>query len=203
MRRVLGAALALAMLAIVVTGSQVRQGAYVAPAAVVRVSWSARPERVETCRRLDDAEYAKLPAHMRRRVVCEGTTARYQLEVRRDGAILVTDTVRGGGLRHDRELYVYREIQVPAGPSRVAVRFVRLDSSATADELLRADTTGGQDLANRSAREDAERERRRAEAIPALLAIDTSVVMAPRSVLLVTYGETARKLILQGDVHPR
>ncbi len=201
-RRVLAAALALGVVGIVVAASHVQLAAFPETSAMVRVSWSARPERVETCRRLNDEEYAKLPAHMRRRVECEGTTARYELRVLRDSVLLAVDTVRGGGLRHDRELYVYREIAVPAGPAHIAVRFVRLDSSRAADALLRADTSEAAareaaGLRDRAAREDEERERRRAEAVPPRLTLDTALTLAPRTAVLVTYGDAARRLALR------
>ena len=51
----------------------------------VRLSWSARPERVETCRRLTDAELADRPAHMRLRLECTGRFARYRLAVLTNG----------------------------------------------------------------------------------------------------------------------
>lgn len=220
-RRMLAAATALVVVAIVVAASHVRLGVFPDAGAMVRVSWSARPERVETCRRLSDEEYARLPVHMRRRVECEGATARYELRVLRDSVLLAVDTVRGGGLRHDRELYVYREIAVPAGPARIAVRFVRLDSSLAADALLRADTSSeagrggaavsgregaivpggaGAIVPDRAAREDEERERRRAEAVPPLLVLDTVITMAPRTVVLVTYGDVARRLTLRAGL---
>lgn len=196
-RRAVALLLAVAVVVLIVAASHVRMGAFPVPYAMVRVSWSARPERVETCRRLGDEEYARLPAHMRRRVVCEGSTARYELRVLRNSAVLAVDTVRGGGLRHDRELYVFREIAVPPGLARLQVQFVRLDSSRTADEHLRADTAGGDSLWNRAAREDEERERRRAQAVPPRLVLDTVVTLAPRAVVLVTYGDAVRHLRLR------
>lgn len=195
MTRILAIVLAGAAVALTVAGSQARLDVYTDPSAMIRASWSARPERIETCRRLTDEEYAKLPAHMRQRVECEGTTARYRLEVLRDGVVLAVDTVRGGGLRHDRELYALREIPVPGGRARVTVRFVRLDSSTAGREAVRADTSASTNPASRAAREDAERERRRAEAIPPLLTFDTTVTLRPRTVFLITYSEGDRRLV--------
>jgi hypothetical protein len=43
--------------------------------ALLRLSWSGRPERIERCRELTDAELAERPAHMRRRLECEGRSA--------------------------------------------------------------------------------------------------------------------------------
>ena len=183
--KAIGVMLALLALAATVAGSHVRLSAFARTDAMVRVAWSARPERVETCRRVSDEELARLAAHMRRRVVCEGTTARYRLEVIRDEVPISTDTVRGGGMRHDRELYVFHEMAVAPGKSRVLVRFVRLDSSTTGDD---EDDHG-------ASRESDERRRRRAEAIPPVLAIDSVVTLAPRTVLLVMYDEQRRRLV--------
>lgn len=215
--RVVGALVAIGALATIVAGTNVNLAGSPGTAVMLRVAWSARPERVEICTRVSDEELAKLPAHMRRRVVCEGTTARYRLEVSRDGVVLDTLTVRGGGMRHDREVYVSRELAVAPGAARYSVRFVRIDSSATVNDddqrphvdstLERqgadsarqrqgADTNRTPALADRSAREDDERRRRIAQAIPPILAIDTTVTLAPRTVLLVTYDERQRRLVI-------
>jgi hypothetical protein len=67
---------------------------------------------------------------MRQRVVCEGTTASYRFEVRREGEIIATATVRGGGMRHDRQLYIFRELSIPSGRSTLEVSMTRIDSTA-------------------------------------------------------------------------
>jgi hypothetical protein len=170
-----------------------------APDALVRLSWGARPERIETCRARSDEELSKVSPQMRQRVVCEGTTARYQLEVLRDGAPIASDVVRGGGLRHDRELYVFREIPVPAGRSTFAVRFVRIDSLPVARDLERGaggagDTTPGAISPERARREADELRRRREQAVPPTLMLDTTVTLGAREVLLVTYNSDDRRL---------
>ena len=198
LRRTIAVAVALATLATIVAGSHWRLSGFADTGAIVRVAWSARPERVELCRRLSDAEMEKLPVHMRQRLECEGTTARYRLEVTRDGAVVDTGTIRGGGLRHDREVYVSREIIVAPGSARLTVHFVRLDSStgpAAAADTAKATDTNRPVLADRSVREDEERRRRRAEAIPPVLSLDTVVTLASRSVILVTYDPLLRRLV--------
>jgi hypothetical protein len=211
--RIAGTGVGLLAIAGILAGSHGRLGGFERDDAIVRVAWSARPERIERCRRLSDEEMDKLPAHMRQRLECEGTTARYRLEVSRDGVLLDTATIRGGGLRHDREVYVSREVPVPPGSARVSVRFVRIDSSTATgedepgpgpdveprprnvpDTSKRADTTAGV-LADRSIRETDERRRRRAEAIPPVLSLDTVVTLASRSVILVTYDPLLRRLV--------
>lgn len=204
-RLLVGAAFGVAAAVATVAGSHTTLTGMASDAAVIRLSWSARPERVETCRRVSDEALAKLPAHMRRRVICEGTTARYALSIERDSLRIGDAVVRGGGLRHDRELYVARDFEVAPGRTRIVVRFTRLDSSAVADEADRpghpADSVtvpAAQGApADRSAREAEERMRRRAEAIPPALVIDTTVFLEPRRVLLFTYDEIARRLVVR------
>lgn len=205
--RVAGAAVIIATVAVIVAGSHGRIRAFPSSDAMVRVSWSARPERIERCVRVSAEELEQTPVHMRREIVCEGTTARYRLEVDRDGQLVDSVTVQGGGLQHDREVYVSREISVPAAESRLTVRFVRVDSSVTSGGVAPADspaappTTASSDsteagaLAERGVRESQELERRRAEAIPAVLVLDTTVTLAERSVILVTYDPLLRRLV--------
>jgi len=166
--------------------------------ALMRLSWGARPERIETCRTQTDEELAKVNPQMRQRVVCEGTTARYQLEVRRDGSPIASGMVRGGGLRHDRELYVFREIRVPAGRSTLSVRFVRVDSVPEGPKARErpdsGDTLRGVIAPERAQRETDERRRRREEAVPPMLTLDTTVTLAAHEVLLVTYDPEERRL---------
>lgn len=192
---------AAAALTAIVTASRGRLTAFPRNDAMVRVAWSARPSRVEICQRVSDEALAKLPEHMRRRLVCEGTTARYQLDVAVNTVRIGLDTVRGGGLRHDRELYVLREIAVIPGPTRVSVQFVQLDSStadASDDRTDAAVDSSARPAARPAARfggEADERRRQRAQAVPAQLALDTVLTMAPRTVVLITYDELQRKLV--------
>lgn len=166
--------------------------------AMLRLAWSARPERIEQCRRQSDEELAQLPAHMRLRVVCEGTSARYRLEVLRDGKLVVDDTVRGGGVRHDRPLYLLRELRLPPGSSRLEIRFSRIDHPSLVGDTT-AVTPGFDSVGalppGRERREEEERERRRREVVPARLVFASTVRLGPREVLLVTYNPARRALI--------
>lgn len=188
---VLAAASALALGAL----SRVPSSATPDGRARLRVAFSARPERVEQCRTLSAEELANVPVHMRQSQVCEGTTVRYRLEVLRDGRLLDSATLRGGGLRHDRQLYALRELPVASGPATVEVRLTRLgpggrpDTAASALALV--ETTGALD---RRQREADERRRRAADEVPAVLVLRESVTLAPREVLLVTYDQGARRL---------
>ena len=96
-----------------------------AGAAELRLSWSARPERIEVCRTLSVEELAALPAHMRRAVECEGRSATYDLQVTVDGAELEQMLVQGSGLRSDRPIFFLRSYRVEPGTRRIAVTLAR------------------------------------------------------------------------------
>ena len=197
-----GVAVALLVTPAIVAGSHVSFGG-AGEIAVLRVAWSARPERIERCRRLSEAEIAALTVHMRREMECEGAAARYRLEVMRNDVLVDSATVLGGGLRNDRELYVSREIVVAPGEQAIRVRFARLDSSSVpADDEHRPDENDSQpaqtrEFGDRAGREADERRRRRAEAIPAVLTVDTTLALNSRQVILVTYDPLARRLVIK------
>jgi hypothetical protein len=138
--------------------------------ALLRLAFSARPERVERCTTRTDEELAAVPAHMRQRVACEGAAARYRLVVRRDGVTLADEVVTGAGARHDRPLYVLRDFPTHPGAHRVEVTFERMDSTVA----------------------DA---RRRGEAVPPRLAFEGTHALAPRTALLITYDVERRALV--------
>ena len=199
--RIAGAAVAMAGAVGVVHGSHVPVSLDTGSDAVLRVAWSARPERVETCRTLSDSALDALPEHMRQRTVCAGASARYHLEVRRDERVIATAELRGGGLRGDRQLYVFRELVIPSGTSDIAVRLVRLDSTVSPDATDSPDADAEDrpdDAGRRSTRErpeaDGSRSRRLADMVPARLELRERVTLAPREVLLVTYDAESRRL---------
>lgn len=180
--------------------------------AILRLSLGARPERIETCRRQSDEELEKLAPQMRQRVICEGVTARYRLSVRRNGKLLHEQVVRGGGLRHDRRLYVSRDLHVRPGPGVVAVDLVRIDTVVAREEheeedegeeeeharrehRERGDELPGVVMPGRRQREAEERERRRVEDVPAELHLEVEAALEPREVLLVTYDPVSRRLV--------
>jgi hypothetical protein len=172
--------------------------------AVLRISLGARPERIENCRTQTDEELAKLAPQMRQRVVCDGVTARYQLEVRRNGAVLWSQLMRGGGLRHDRQLYVSRALAVPTGIASFSVSLKRIDTvdaraaagssgDVSATERVQRDS-GADIMLGRGLREAESRQRRREEAVPAALDLSLDATLAPHEVLLVTYDPELRTL---------
>ncbi|MEZ4585389.1 MAG: hypothetical protein R2909_03190 [Gemmatimonadales bacterium] len=154
----------------------------------LRLSWTARPDRLEECRILSPAELAKAPEHMRRRVECEGRFASYDLRVEVDGRLAGEAVVRGGGLRHDRPIHVLRELSVTPGTRRIRLSFVRRESvelSTGVDSVIAEADTGL--FAGRAERELAERARRRQAAIPPRLELDTTVTIGRRAVALITW----------------
>lgn len=195
LRKAAGVVVAVGVLLMLRAGSLAPTRIASAGASVLRLSWSARPERIETCRRLTDAEMAALPAHMRLRWQCEGHYARYLLTVTVDQRVIVRDTVRGGGLRHDRPLHLFREYAMAPGAHGIAVRLARLDSSSALDS---AAVGAGTAAADREHRETQERRVRRAEALPPVIALDTATSVTAGHVLLVTYTDTDRRLTLRG-----
>ena len=201
-RRVAGVVVAVLVAAAIAAGSRVPFTPDTSADAMLRLSWTARPERIEDCRTVGAEELAELPAHMRQPVVCEGVTARYRVDVLRDGLLLATDELRGGGLRSDRQLYHHRELRVPSGRATFEVRVTRThpDGDAGADDDRDDDDgdddDGGHDDRDRdrAARDDEGRQRRRGEEIPPSLVLTESVTLEPREVMLVLYDRTTRQL---------
>jgi hypothetical protein len=182
------------------------------PDARLRVAFSARPERIESCRTLSAEELANVPQHMRQAVVCEGKAASYRLEVRRDDSLVASALLHGGGLRHDRRLYLLRELSVPSGRSTIDVRLVRTDTVAakpsseprSSDDHAREERKEHDARAARPHDDDDghieverdldERRRRVADEVPSSLELHEVVTLRPREVLLVTYDQTSRRL---------
>lgn len=210
-RRLLAATLTSAVLLGVAWGSVSPLRVAGADDAILRISLGARPERIEICREQSNEELAKLAPQMRQSVICEGTTARYRLQVRRNGELLHSQEVRGGGLRHDRQLYVSRDLRVPVGPAAFAVHLVRIDTVANDERhdqrsQERDDDDGDRRAAGddvslpggampaRATREADERRRRREESVPADLRLELDATLQPREVLLVTYDPERHRL---------
>lgn len=134
-------------------------------AAELRLSWSGRPERIETCRVLSEEELAERPAHMRRSTECEGRSATYDLLVSADGATLDSLVVRGSGARGDRPVFFLRGYPLEPGTRRVRVSLARRDPVDPATDTA---VTPASNLARR-------------------VELDTLVAVEPGTVVLVTY----------------
>jgi len=190
--RGLGAALAVAAMAGLVWASSAPMTSHGSPDALLRLAWSARPERIETCRQQSDEELARLPQHMRQAVVCDGATAAYRLEVRYNGAVIGERVVRGGGLRQDRRLYVFEEFPLPAGEAAIAVRFERLDSGTPA-------VAAPENHPEATRREREANQQQRGEAVPARSSLEQRLRFSTRKVILVTYDPERRALVAVQD----
>jgi hypothetical protein len=171
-RRVAGSAVALASALAIGALSGAPYTADRADYGIVRLAWRARGERVEQCRRLTTEELERLPAHMRQQERCEGRILPYRLHVRVDGARALDELVQAAGARHDRPLYVYHELPLEPGTHALAVAFAREgDVPAGAHEEEKG--------------------------TPGRLALDTMVALSPRRILLVTYDDDARRLVVR------
>lgn len=167
-------------------------------AARLRLSWTARPQRIEVCRTLSAEELAARPEHMRQRVECDGRFASYTLRVEMDDRAIGESVIYGGGLRRDRPIFLLREYEVPSGAHRMRLSFTRRERIETMEEDSAPSAVPDADTglyAGRAAREVAERGRRDRAAIPPRLELDTTVTLAPREVALITF-DPARKLFL-------
>jgi hypothetical protein len=119
-----------------------------------------------------------------------------------DGRAAFEDVVRGAGLRNDRPLYLLREVDVPPGIHAIRVTFVRRektddDAAAFAPAVSPEADTGL--YAGRAQREASEHARRAGAAIPARLALDTSLAFAPRQVKVITFNAEQRGLQLVAE----
>ena len=173
---------------------------YPANSARLRLSFSARPERIEVCRTLSETELAKVPEHMRQRVSCEGVFATYLLRISVDGRSIGESVLHGAGLRHDRPLYLLRDYDVPKGEHRLQVTLTRRektddDAAAFAKVVVPEADTGL--YAGRSQREAGERSRRARAAIPPSLTLDTVMSLTRQRVALVTFNGESRTFQLR------
>lgn len=166
---------------------------------VLRLSWSARPERIEVCRTLSAAELAQREEHMRQRVECDGRFATYSLRVEADGQLLHESVARGAGLRHDRPLYLLREIDLAPGTHRLHITFARREKTDNdAAAFARVDQPAADTglFAGRAEREAAEHARRAKAAIPPRLELDTTVALRPDRVIVLSLDAERRSLRL-------
>lgn len=209
-RAVLGTLLTVLATYGVTRASATNVGLHDAGSAMLRLSWSARPERIEVCRRLSEEELAQRAEHMRQRLECTGRFATYRLQVEADGRLLGDTVVRGAGLRNDRPIYLLKDFAIAPGARRIRVLFQRresVDSSGAESrererreerdddeehERGKRDDTGT--FAGRAQREVVERSRRARAAIPARLELDTVLTFAPGDARVVTFDVVRRVL---------
>jgi hypothetical protein len=189
---------AIALIAVArLSGSPVATRA--AGSSAFRLSWSARPERIEKCRQLSKQELAEREEHMRQRIECEGAFATYSLRVLVGGKLVHESIVRGAGLRHDRPIYLLRDLQVSPGTHAVQVSFVRRESAGSDSVATESRTDDDDDSGTfhgRAEREREERARRARAAIPPRLVFDSVLNFAPGKVLVLTLDSERRSLVL-------
>jgi hypothetical protein len=178
--RAIGAGVVVAAMGAIVWASSAPMTVHGSDRGMLRLALSARPERIEVCREQSAEELAKLPAHMRQPLVCEGTSARYRLTVRREGDLLLDRTLHGGGVRQDRRLYVLEELQLDPGQASIEVRLDRID-----DPQTNPGTRPSQPVAT--------------ETVPPHLSLSQRVSVERRQVLLITYAPERRALIVIQD----
>ncbi|MEO8478753.1 MAG: hypothetical protein ABI542_03900 [Gemmatimonadota bacterium] len=170
----------------------------------LRLSWGARPERIEVCRTLSEAELADRPEHMRQRLECEGTTASYALEIHVDGQEIDSRVLRGGGLRHDRPMYLLDDLVIAPGAHHLVVTLTRReeepDDVGDEDDRIASVVDTGI-FAGRAQRELEERDRRKRAAIPGSLRLDTLIVFREHEVKLMTFDAERQLLQLYQPAH--
>lgn len=176
-RRAIGVTVAVSVCAVLALLSGVPYSAESAQGAVIRLAWRARGDRVRRCRRPTPEELSKLPAHMRPREICERGITPYRLRVTVDDVQRLDQLVRAGGAQSDRPLFVFSELVLSPGVHRVGITFERVEAG-------RAET------------ETAGAEEPQLHETPHRLALDETVTLAPRAVVLVTYDDDARRLRL-------
>jgi hypothetical protein len=165
-------------LAVTAAASQIPWGS--ATDAVVRLSWRARGERVEACRRPSAEELAALPPHMRQTEICEGRVTPFLLRLSIDGGPAVVDTLHAAGAREDRPIYVFRELKLAPGEHEIALTFEKAGGGAAPvaapEPRVRPERT---------------------PAFPSLLELRTRVRLVAGEIGLVTYDENSRTLVLR------
>jgi hypothetical protein len=107
---------------------------------VLLLDWRLRGEETGSCLQAPEMELERLPAHMRSQDACLGRLPPYRLVLEVDGSVIVDREVRGGGLRGDRPLTVYRELQIEPGQREIHARFFREDGDADAVDLAVRET---------------------------------------------------------------
>lgn len=202
--RAAGVVLGVAAMAVLVAGANTSITVHGSGQAILRLAWSVRPERVERCRQLSEEELARLPAHMRQPVVCEGASAQYRLTVLHDGVVAAERIVHGGGLRQDRRVYVFHELPLDPGDNTIEVRFDRIDPDLPGTAQPETDDDDGK-KGNHGDDGQVEKKGRQAagETVPPQLRLTQRLRVRPRQVILVTYSQERRALaVIEGFVEP-
>lgn len=210
-RRIPGAAVALAAALGLAALSRAPYAAHPEAHGIIRLSWSAKPERIEVCREVPEEELQGIPAHMRQPVVCEGRSAAYRLTVTVDGQLRGDELVTGGGARSDRPIHLFRQFRSPPGRHVVEVRFERAEGQDGRDGRDGQDGTGESRAPhtptaqppNRSSAQAPSRPTARLDALPPRLELEAALDLPPRRVVLVTYDADRKQLVLRSALETR
>jgi hypothetical protein len=159
--------LGLALVAGLVAASQAPWRASSDGEAGIRLSWRTVSQPVSECRTPTPEELEKLPPHMRMQQICERQHVPFRLRVAVDGERVRDVLLKPPGARGDRPLHVYEELRVRPGVHRIEVSF----------EEEREPESG-------------------AERPPVALALDTTLELGSRDVVLVTLDESGERLAL-------
>ncbi|NUM88672.1 MAG: hydrogenase iron-sulfur subunit, partial [Bdellovibrionales bacterium] len=98
---------------------------------ILRLNWRLVGQVEKHCKPADTHALA----HMRAPEQCTYTMLPYQLEARLDGQPLVSEAVRPSGFRHDRPLYVAKDLRLAPGSHRLEVSFLPENPAATTKRL--------------------------------------------------------------------
>lgn len=170
-RRLIGSAVAALVLVGVGAGSRVPVSFAATDSALVRLTWRTVGERVRSCRQLSAEELEKIPSHMRRTEECSSVTLPYRLTVEIGGRQVGDRLVHAAGARQDRPMFVFQEYAVPPGDHRLRVKYERAEDPPAGAEAV-GET-------------------------PEELELDTTVRVAARQIVVVTYDPDQRRLILE------
>jgi hypothetical protein len=91
--------------------------------ALVKLSFVRVGKPVGDCRRLSDAELARLPPNMRVATVCPRERSPVQVRLAIDGRTVLDRSAPPSGFAKDGASAMYERVVVPAGERRIAVHF--------------------------------------------------------------------------------
>ena len=174
-RRLTGGAVAALVLAGVGAGSQVQVAFTATDSGLVRLAWRTVGERVRSCRKLTPEELEKIPSHMRRTEECSSVTLPYRLTVEIGNRQVGNLMVRAAGARQDRPMFVFQEYPVAPGEHGLRIKYERAENPPPGAEAV-GET-------------------------PPELELDTTVRVAAREIVVVTYDADQRRLILEAHEH--
>ena len=107
--------------------------------ALIKISFTRVGKPVGDCRRLTEAELAKLPPNMRTPEVCPRERSPVTIEVDVDGRRVLARSAPPSGLKKDGASAVYERVPVAAGERRIAVRLS--DDVRARDAAFRREAT--------------------------------------------------------------